>query len=248
MTRHSLKFAFAALLGASVACWGQASSGAPSGATGQCKDGSYTTAKTKSGACKGHQGVQTWFATVGGPNDPDIKGPSRSQKSTKDSSKSDNVVNPTDNSTPSTVSSQRADAINKKSPNAVVATPNNNGNTIRPNGGANATPGNRATTNGGTGATGASDTNGLAGSNGRAANSGSTGRNSAKGSSSGALAGRTAAPGGGPGMVWLNSETNVYHCYGTAYYGKTKNGKYVSEQDAVNAGAKPDHGKTCSAK
>ena len=246
MTSHMLRIGLGALLSAATACYAQAPSGSPAGATGQCKDGSFTTAKTKSGACKGHQGVQTWFATVGGPNDPDIKGPSRSQKDAKQSTKSDNVVNPQDNST---VSSQRADAINKKSPNAVVATPNNNGNTIRPNGGtAPAAPGSRATTNGGTGATGASDTNGLAGSNGRAADSGSTTRNSSKSSSSGSMAGRQAAPGGGPGMVWLNTDSNVYHCYGSASYGKTKNGKYESEKDAINAGAKASMGKSCSAK
>src|SRR5215469_11833337 len=28
------------------------------------------------------------------------------------------------------------------------------------------------------------------------------------------------AAGGGPGMVWVNTDSNVYHCYGTTYYGK----------------------------
>jgi hypothetical protein len=34
----------------------------PKNATAQCKDGSYSTAKTKQGACSKHGGVQTWFA------------------------------------------------------------------------------------------------------------------------------------------------------------------------------------------
>ena len=45
------------------------------------------------------------------------------------------------------------------------------------------------------------------------------------------------APGGGAGMVWVNSETKVFHRQGDKYYGTTKKGKYMSEADAVKAGA-----------
>jgi DNA uptake protein ComE-like DNA-binding protein len=40
----------------------------------------------------------------------------------------------------------------------------------------------------------------------------------------------------GSGMVWVNLDSGVYHKEGTRYYGKTKNGKYMSEADAIKAG------------
>lgn len=105
----------------------------PAGSTGQCKDGSYTTAAKKWQACSGHKGVQSWYAEG-------------------------------------------------KAATATTA----------PAGGA------------------------------------------------------AGVPAGGSGMVWLNEATKVYHCPGGAFYGKTKNGKYVSEADARSAGARPDHNKPCA--
>lgn len=211
-----MRLGLAAMLGAATVCWAQApTGGVPKDATGVCKDGTYTTSAKKSGACSGHQGVKTWYNTVGGPMDPDIKsGGTSSSKSAKQTANSDSTVNPHGDTT---MSNARADAINKKSPNAVVATPSDNGKVI---------PGPAA--------------NGTA----NAASAGNTGKNSG----SSAVSRREAAPGGGPNLVWLNSESNVYHCYGSAFYGKTKKGKYLPEQEAINGGGKPEGGKRCSPK
>jgi len=39
-----------------------------------------------------------------------------------------------------------------------------------------------------------------------------------------------------PGMVWVNTETKVYHLEGDRWYGKTKHGKWMTESEAIQAG------------
>ena len=40
-------------------------------------------------------------------------------------------------------------------------------------------------------------------------------------------------------MVWVNTETHVYHKSGSHWYGKTKKGKYMTEADAMKEGDRP---------
>src|SRR6266566_36193 len=44
------------------------------------------------------------------------------------------------------------------------------------------------------------------------------------------------AQGGGHGLVWVNTELHVYHREGSRFYGASKKGKYVTEQEAINEG------------
>ena len=143
----------------------QTPAGAPAGTTGKCKDGTFTTASKRQGACRGHKGVDTWYASAAAP-----------------------VTSPaaTSSGTPSSAATAESPKV---------------GHT-------------------------------------------ETSRSNASGT--GSPSAKTPAPGGGPGLVWVNTASNVYHCYGTRYYGTTKAGKYVSEADAKAAGAHPDHGKACS--
>jgi hypothetical protein len=136
---------------------------APAGSTGQCKDGTYTTATSKKGACGGHQGVKEWYAATA----PAAAAPAAATK-------------------PATAPAAPAPAAA-----APAAAP-------------------------------------------------------AAKSSSASKAAKTVAPGGGPGLVWLNTSSNVYHCYGGEDYGTTKAGSYMSEADAKAKGGHPDHGKPCT--
>jgi hypothetical protein len=145
---------------ASQAGVAQAPAGAPAGATGLCNDGSYWTGASKSGACRGHKGVKTWYAA--------------------------SAAAPTPAATP---------APGPATPAAVAPAPP-------------AAPSPKT----------------------KAATPTST----------------TPAPGGGPGLVWLNTSTKVYHCPGTKYYGTTKAGAYMTEAAAKAKGAHADAGKPCS--
>jgi len=149
---------------ASQAGVAQAPAGAPAGATGLCNDGSYWTGATKSGACRGHKGVKTWYAATGSTPAPAAAAPA----------------------------APAAPAAAAPAPAAPTA------------------PAAKTKTTKTTAGTG------------------------------------TPAPGGGPGMVWLNTSTKVYHCYGTKYYGTTKAGAYMTEADAKAKGAHADAGKPCS--
>jgi pyruvate/2-oxoglutarate dehydrogenase complex dihydrolipoamide acyltransferase (E2) component len=59
----------------------------------------------------------------------------------------------------------------------------------------------------------------------------------AKGASA-KVASNPPAAGGGHGLVWVNSETHVYHREGSRFYGTTRKGKYMTEADAIKEGNK----------
>ena len=166
----------AAALGLGMCQFGiaQAPAGAPAGSTGQCKDGSYTNAAKKAGACRGHKGVQQWFAA-------DASAPAHSAKAAKASTAA--TAAPAAASTPAPAAAAAPAPASAPAP--------------------------------------------------------------ARAPKASSTSNMTQAPGGGAGMVWVNTPTNVYHCPGSRYYGKTKEGKYMTEAQAKAAGAHADHGKGC---
>jgi hypothetical protein len=158
----------------------QAPADAPAGTTGQCKDGSYSSAASKRGACRGHKGVQAWYAST-------------------DASSGSAAAAPAASAAPAAASAQPTQSAPATAPAA-------------------AAPAQRT----------------------QAAPATSP----AKGSSFTPPA--TAAPGGGPGMVWVNKKSKVYHCPSDKWYGKTKDGAYMSEADAKAEGDHADHNKPCT--
>jgi hypothetical protein len=53
---------------------------------------------------------------------------------------------------------------------------------------------------------------------------------------SAAAAANPPAPGGGHGLVWVNTDSHVFHREGSRFYGTTKKGKYMSEAEALKEG------------
>lgn len=161
------KLTLGAALAFAAVSFAQAPTSAPAGATGLCKDGTYSTGATKRGACRGHKGVKDWYG--------------------------DSSAGASSSATPAAAAPATAAA-----PSAAAAP-------------APATP-------------------------------------AAKANSSAAAAttpAGAAAAGGGPGLVWVNSSTKVYHCQGDRWYGKTKQGEYMTEANAKAQNFRPDHGKAC---
>jgi hypothetical protein len=51
-------------------------------------------------------------------------------------------------------------------------------------------------------------------------------------------------PPAGKNMVWVNTESKIYHKPGSYWYGKTKNGSYMTEAEAIKAGYREEKAKT----
>jgi Protein of unknown function (DUF3761) len=160
--------------------WAQtvAPAGAPLGATGICKDGTYSMAATKSGACAGHKGVHAWYAAPAGTAKP--------------------AAMPAPTPAPAAaIQSAPAPIPAATAPAAAPATA--------------AAPAKKL-------------------------------------SPAQAAAAKPQVPGGGKGLVWVNTSSNVYHCTDDPYYGRTKAGAYMTEDAAKAKGARGDRGQSCAGK
>ncbi|HWX54879.1 MAG TPA: hypothetical protein VN176_09855 [Verrucomicrobiae bacterium] len=45
--------------------------------------------------------------------------------------------------------------------------------------------------------------------------------------------------------VWVNTDSGVYHCPGTRWYGVTRHGVYMTQAEAQKKGYRPAYGTVC---
>ena len=45
--------------------------------------------------------------------------------------------------------------------------------------------------------------------------------------------------------VWVNTNSGVYHCPNTRWYGNTKQGKFMTQREAQSKGYRPAYGAVC---
>lgn len=234
----ALAFAFAA--------HAQVPSGAPAGTTGLCKDGSYTSADAKRGACRGHKGVKEWYAADAAATKTDAAETRASRRASSASTTA--AAAPTSTAMPAGSTGLCRDGSYTDADSKKGACRGHKGVKEWYGASAAATPAAAKTA---APATPAAPPPAAAPSTPTTSPAAASPRSTASAPSVRTqtetdLANRTAAPGGGAGKVWVNSETKVYHCSSDRYYGKTKQGEYMSEAEAQAKGAHAAHGKVCS--
>ena len=218
---------------------------APAGATAQCKDGTYYTGTSHKGACKGHQGVQTWMDKT------DAAASSGKSTSTKSSTASSSKAD--------TSSSTKSTAAASDSGGTPIAKCKD-GTTFNGTSHRGACKGHKGVDTWldepAAGGAAASPKTPTSSTSAKAPPPAAPASAPSMAPSSTPSAAKTASPptpsseikaqpGGGPGKVWVNSSSKVYHCQNDQWYGKTKEGSYMTEAQAKAAGNRSAGGTEC---
>jgi hypothetical protein len=200
---------------------------APKGATGQCTDSTYTTAKTQARACLKHGGVKTWFgASASAAAAP---APSASAAASTPAAKPAKTM---------ASKSQPKDATGECTDGSYTTAKTQARGCLKHGG--------VKTWFGGEAPTAAVAAPAAPAAPAPSAPAPTVVKATAPRAQASAP-GTTPVPAPtNPTDVWVNLSTKAYHCPGTKYYGTTKHGKYMSEADAKAAGFHASYGKACS--
>ena len=200
---------------------------APKGATGQCTDSTYTTAKTQARACLKHGGVKTWF------------GASASAAAAPAPSASAAASTPAPKPAKTMASKSQPKDATGECTDGSYTTAKTQARGCLKHGGVKTWFGAEAPT-----AAAAAPAAPAAPAPSAPA---PTVVKAAAPRAQASAPGTTPVPAPtNPTDVWVNLSTKAYHCPGTKYYGTTKHGKYMSEADAKAAGFHASYGKACS--
>jgi hypothetical protein len=234
-------------------------------ATGMCKDGTETTGGSKRGACRGHKGVKEWYAdrsaATSAPASAPVAAPAVANGAATGMCKDD---------TETTGASKRGacrghGGVKEWYANKSAAAPASAPAATAP---VTTTP---AVANGvatgmckdGTETTGGSKRGACRGHKGvkewyadkqapiapvvapPAAAAPTTAPVQVAKPASAAPAAQVPTPAAGSGQVWVNTRSKIYHCEGSKFYGRTKQGEYMSEADAQAKGFVANRKKVC---
>jgi hypothetical protein len=231
----------------------QAPAGAPAGSMGMCKDGTYSTAASKQGACRGHQGVKDWYVAASAKVDaPAAKAaPAAAATMPAKAAPTPAAMMPAKAAPVAAAAGPKPAGATGECKDGTYSTAASKQGACRGHQGVKewyAAPASAAVAKADATAPVAvkSAPTASAPSAPAASMAAKPAPTAVAPASAKGTAVVTQAAGGGPGMVWVNTGTKVYHCSGSQFYGKTKEGKYMSETDAKTMGARADHNKPCT--
>ena len=239
-------FLVTAALGAGFLLSAGAYAQAPAGAVASCKDGTYFTGTTHKGACRGHQGVKEWLdMTAATPAAKPAAAPAADSTKTEPSSKKQRSKK-TPAATATATSTAPAGSTAECRDGTYYSGTTHKG-ACKGHKGVREWLDKTAATPAAKPAPAPAAPAAPAPVKPAAAAPAPAAPATAAAHTAPTPASQIAQKaGGGPGLVWVNSSSKVYHCQGDEWYGKTKEGSYMTEAAATAAGNHADHGKACT--
>jgi hypothetical protein len=239
----------------SIICFFCAGAFAESGGavTGLCKDGTSYTGASKRGACRGHKGVKEWYGDKVAAAATSSPAPAAAEPATAATGTATGLCK---DGTPYTGSSKKGACRGHKgikewygdkpaaAPAAPVATPEPE---------AQASAAATGLCKDGTVYTGTSKRGACRGHKGikewyadKPAESVAPAAPVATPAAPAPAAPQAVPATAGSGKVWVNTRSKIYHCEGSKFYGKTKEGEYMTEADAQAKGYAANRKKVCN--